>query len=153
MSDDSSPDTLSSEEDDETDTEVLPTDLVGDAVARSASRRRVKLPEQKKRKSATKSPLLLLTAGPPFVPKPKALATNLSDYKKAVSAYYKADLKIQSAETDTEASLAKSECAAVLHKIKYIESDVKSGQFKHFDPVKSKSDSAKLVANRKKRSK
>ena len=86
MSDDSSPDTLSSEEDDETDTEIFPTDLVGDVVARSASRRGVKFPEQKERKSATKPALLLLpekqpevTARPPFVPKPKALATNPSD--------------------------------------------------------------------------
>ena len=107
----------------------------------------------------TEPPLLLLpekqpevTAGPPFVPKPKALVTNVNDYKKAVSAYYKANLRIQSAETDSEASLAKSECAAMLDKIRYIESAVKSGQFKHFDPVKSKSASAKSVANRKKRS-
>ena len=106
----------------------------------------------------TEPPLLLLpekqpdvTADPPFVPKPKALVTNVNDYKKAVSAYYKANLRIQSAETDSEASLAKSERAAMLDKIRYIESVVKSGQFKHFDPVKSKSASAKSVANRKKR--
>ena len=84
-------------------------------------------------------------------PRP-SLPTPPSDYKKAVAAYYKADLRIQSAETDREASLAKSECAAMLDKIRYIESVVKSGQFKPFDPVKSKSASAKSVANRKKRS-
>ena len=159
MSGYSSPETASSSGDDDSPAETLGT-TSGESTARTApSRRGVKLPKQKKRKSATEPPLLLfpekqpeVTAGPTFVPKPNALVTNVNDYKKAVSAYYKANLRIQSAETDSEASLAKSECAAMLHNISYIESVVKSGQFKHFDPVKSKSASAKSVANRKKRS-
>jgi len=145
MSGYSSPETASSSGDDDSPADALGT-TSGESTARTAPLKRgVKLPKQKRCKSVTEPPLLLLpekqpevTARPPFVPKPKALATNLSDYKKAVAAYYKADLRIQSAETDSEASLAKSECAAMLHKTRYIESDVKSGQFKHFDPVKSK---------------
>ena len=159
MSGYSSPETASSSEDDDSPADALGT-TSGESTARTApSKRGVKLPKQKKRKSATEPPLPVLPENqaevneePPFVPKLKALATNLNDYKKAVSAYCKADLKSQSAETDTEASQAKRECAAMLHKIRYIESVVKSGQFKPFDPVKSKSASAKSVANRKKRS-
>ena len=159
MSGYSSPETASSSEDDDSPAEALGTTSGESAARKAPSKRGIKLPKQKRCKSVTEPPLLLLpekqpevTARPPFVPKPKALATNLNDYKKAVAAYYKADLIIQSAETDREASLAKSECTAMLDKIRYIESVVKSGQFKHFDPVKSKSASAKSVANRKKRS-
>ena len=80
--------------------------------------------------------------------KQKALVTNANEYKKAVSAWNKANLRIQSAGTDSEASLDKSECAAMFQQIRFIESVVASGQFTRLDPVKSESASAKSLANR-----
>ena len=119
------------------------------------SKRGIKRPKQKKCKSVAKSPLLVLPekqteviAEPPFVKKQKALVTNANEYKKAVSAWNKANLRIQSAGTVIEASLAKSECAAMFQQIRFIESVVASGQFTRFGPVKSESASAKSLANR-----
>ena len=121
MSGYSSPETASSSGDDDSPADALGTTSGESTAGTAPSKRGVKLPKHKKRKSATEPPLPVLPENqaevneePPFVPKLKALATNLSDYKKAVSAYCKADLKSQSAETDTEASQAKRECAAVL---------------------------------------
>ena len=155
MSNCPSPATPSSLEDDLTPAEALDMACEPLGPRKAPPERGIKLPKQKRCKSVAKPPLLVLPekqteviAEPPFVKKQKALVTNANEYKEAVSAWNKANLRIQSAGTDSEASLAKSECAAVLQQIRFIESVVASRQFTRFGPVKSESASAKSLANR-----
>ena len=108
MSDCSSPATPSSLEDDLTPAEALDMACEPLGPRKAPPERGIKLPKQKRCKSVAKSPLLVLPekqteviAEPPFVKKQKALVTNTNEYKKAVSAWNKANLRIQSAGTDS----------------------------------------------------